>query len=143
LVRLLMLEDSWHWQKWECLVCGATMVYDNSYARDVIFDVSVNVGDWGFYFKRKDVASQPIDDKWFVDMTMKKKKKAKWELNRNFQETWVTKFSWAKLIVGPSGKMHMVCWNMYSTMNCKVSENLVAWQNIVRGRNAKLPSLAR
>jgi hypothetical protein len=69
----------------------------------------------------KDVASQPIDDKWFVDMTMKKKIKAKWELNRNFQETWVTKFPWAKLIVGPSGKMHMVRWNMYSTMDRKVS----------------------
>ncbi len=69
----------------------------------------------------KDVASQPIDDKWFVDMTMKKKIKAKWELNRNFQETWVTKFPWTKLIVGPSGKMHMVRWNMYSTMDRKVS----------------------
>jgi hypothetical protein len=32
----------------------------------------------------KDVASQPIDDKWFVDMTTKKKIKAKWELNKNF-----------------------------------------------------------
>jgi len=69
----------------------------------------------------KDIASQPIDDKWFVDMTMKKKIKAKWELNRNFQETWVTKFPWFKLIVGPSSKMHMVCSNMYSTMDCKVS----------------------
>ncbi len=48
----------------------------------------------------KDVVSQPIDDKWFVDLTTKKKIKAKWELNRNFQETWVTKFPWAKLIVG-------------------------------------------
>ncbi len=38
--------------KWECLVCGATMVYDNSYARDVIVNVSINVGDRGFYFKR-------------------------------------------------------------------------------------------
>jgi hypothetical protein len=69
----------------------------------------------------KDVASQLIDDKWSIDMTVKKKIKAKWELNRNFQETWVTKFSWAKLIVGPSDKMHMVCWNMYSTMDRKVS----------------------
>ncbi len=69
----------------------------------------------------KDVTSQPIDDKWSVDMAMKKKIKAKWELNRNFQKTWVTKFPWANLIVGPSGKMHMVCWNMYSTMHCNVS----------------------
>jgi hypothetical protein len=53
-------------------------------------------------------------------MTMKKKIKAKWELNRNFQETWVTKFPWAKLIVGPSVKMHMVCWDMYFTMDRKV-----------------------
>jgi hypothetical protein len=37
----------------------------------------------------KDVASQPIDDKWSIDMTTKKKIKAKWELNRNFQATWV------------------------------------------------------
>jgi hypothetical protein len=41
----------------------------------------------------KDVVSQPIDDNWSIDMNMKKKIKAKWELNRNFQETWVTKFS--------------------------------------------------
>jgi hypothetical protein len=29
LVGLLLVEDSWHFGKWECMACGATMVWDN------------------------------------------------------------------------------------------------------------------
>jgi hypothetical protein len=42
-----------------------------------------------------------------VIAVMKKKWKVEWELNRTFQNTWVAKFPWAELVVGPNGKVKM------------------------------------
>jgi len=38
-----------------------------------------------------------------------KKKKKEWELNQNFQEMWVAKLPWAKVVMGCDGKLNMVC----------------------------------
>jgi hypothetical protein len=38
----------------------------------------------------------------------KKPRKAKWELNKIFQDIWATKWSWDEVVMGPTSKMFMV-----------------------------------
>jgi hypothetical protein len=32
----------------------------------------------------------------------------KWELNQNFQDIWVAKLLWAKIVIGEDGRLSMV-----------------------------------
>jgi hypothetical protein len=39
---------------------------------------------------------------------MQKKKKDKWQVIKNFQDTWTTKFPWVELVIGEDNKLHHV-----------------------------------
>jgi hypothetical protein len=51
-----------------------------------------------------------------VIVVAKKKQKAKWELNRTFQDAWAAKFPWAEPVVGLDGKVKMVQCKVCSTI---------------------------
>jgi hypothetical protein len=52
-------------------------------------------------------AKEPIDFDPIVPKP-KKTKKAKWEFNKVFEDIWIVKLPWAKVVMGHNGKLSMV-----------------------------------
>ncbi len=64
----------------------------------------------------------------------KKPRKAQWELNQVFQNVWAIKLPWAKVVMGPIGKMSMVRCKVSTFVekekNC-LSPNLIACKTML------------
>ncbi len=51
---------------------------------------------------------QPVEAPSPSGSTPKRAPKMKWELNQNFQDIWVAKLLWAKIVIGEDGRLSMV-----------------------------------
>ncbi len=49
-----------------------------------------------------------IEPNIVITTHVEKKRKAQWQIIRNFQDTWAAKFPWVELVIGEDCKLHHV-----------------------------------
>jgi len=75
---------------------------------------------------------------------LKKARTAKWELNKMFQDIWVAKLHWLKVVMGPNGKISIVkceVCNSIEKRDKSLSRSLMVYKNMLGNERLLLRSL--